>query len=204
MTPGQVTLPSECPYQKTRDHPVLRGCVNNDSCPSWFWNVFGQAENSSQDVHDSGEELASTKYAAYRKAFAESYFARRSPPIRKNFGHFLAVALEDIVDSDTDDGSDEISVMDEDEGEWSTFEDGSLGDLSSLQESSSVLCSTVAFDVNPGLLPQDDASSKKDNSAPESESRPAENLAKEYRDLVKPIWTWFFPPNSGRNAEVVH
>ncbi|KAI8691431.1 hypothetical protein NCS56_00135800 [Fusarium sp. Ph1] len=200
-------LHSQCPYQKSYMRPTLRGCVNNDSCPSWFWSVFeglGGVEDESQEVTETQEEVARAKYEAYKKEFAESHYTRRSPPIRKNFGEFLETALEDTPPPDSEDSSDdEISLTDDDEEEELRFETDFLGSLSGSMETSSAPPGLgVHFEINPELLTQGDIAAKEDSPDPESESPSAENLAMEYRDLIAPIWAWFFPNDSDPDTEV--
>ncbi|KAI8688769.1 hypothetical protein NCS55_00131500 [Fusarium keratoplasticum] len=200
-------LHSQCPYEKSYMRPTLRGCVNNDSCPSWFWSVsegIGEVEDESQEVTEAQEEVARVKYEAYKKEFAENHYTRRSPPIRKNFGEFLETALEDIPPLELEDNSDdEISLTDDDEEEELLSETDSLGSLSgSMEPSSAPPGLGVHFEINPELLSQENVPAKEDSPDPKSESPPAENLAMEYQELIAPIWAWFFPNDSDPDSEV--
>ncbi|KAJ3471302.1 hypothetical protein MRS44_001401 [Fusarium solani] len=125
-------------------------------------------------------------------------------PIRKNFGEFLETALEDIPPPDPEDSSDdEISLTDDEEEEELLFETDFLGSLSGSMETSSAPPGLgVHFEINPELLTQGDIAAKEDSPDPESEPPSAENLAMEYRDLIAPIWAWFFPNDSGPDTEV--
>lgn len=187
--------------------PTLRGCVNHDSCPSWFWSVsegIGEVEDESQEVTEAQEEVARVKYEAYKKEFAENHYTRRSPPIRKNFGEFLETVLEDIPPLELEDNSDdEISLTDDDEEEELLSETDSLGSLSgSMEPSSAPPGLGVHFEINPELLSQENVPAKEGSPDPKSESPPAENLAMEYQDLIAPIWVWFFLNDSDPDSEV--
>ncbi|WAO84144.1 Hypothetical protein NCS54_00135000 [Fusarium falciforme] len=187
--------------------PKLRGCINNDICPSWLWSMLeglDEVEDESQEVTEAQEEVARAKYEEYKKQFAENHYTRRSPLIRKNFGEFLETALEDIPPPDSDDNSDdEISLTDDDEEEELSSETDSLGSLSgSMEPSSAPPGLGVHFEINPELLSQENVPAKEDSPDPKSESPSAENLAVEYRDLIAPIWALFFPNDSDPDTEV--
>ncbi|RSL62368.1 hypothetical protein CEP54_005745 [Fusarium duplospermum] len=205
--PLEEPVHSQCPYQKKDMHPMLRGCVSNDSCPSWIWCMsegLGEAESDSQEVIDAEEQFARVQYEEYKNGFAENHYIRRPIPIRKNYGDFLETALDDIPAMDLDDSfDDEISLTDDDEGVELLSETDSLGSLSGPMRSRSAppdLC--VHFEFNPELLSQENVPAKDDSSDLESETPLAENLAKEYLDLVAYIRTWFFPNDSDPDIEV--
>ncbi|RMJ03339.1 hypothetical protein CDV36_015137 [Fusarium kuroshium] len=198
---------SHCPYQKKDMRPMLRGCVNNDSCPSWLFSVsegLGEADSNSQEAIDAEEQLARAQYEEYKNGFAENHYIRRPIPIRKNFGDFLETALDDIPFEDLEYSlDDEISLTDDDEGVELLSETDSLGSLAGSMRSSSAppdLC--VHFDFNPEALSQENVPTKEDNANLGSEPPSAENLAQEYIDLVAYIRTWFFPNDSDPDTEV--
>ncbi|EEU48042.1 uncharacterized protein NECHADRAFT_75208 [Fusarium vanettenii 77-13-4] len=206
IPPLEEPLHSQCPYQKSNVRPTLRGCVNSDSCPSWLWGLtegLGEAEDESREVTEAQEEVARAKYEEYKKEFAKNHYTRRSPPIRKNFGEFLETALDDLPSPDPEYNSDDyFSLTDDDEGQELLSEACSLGSLSgSMSASSAPPGLGVHFEINPELLTQENVPAKKDVTDTEIEPPSAENLAKEYRDLVAPIWAWFFSNDSDPDTE---
>ncbi|UPK98220.1 hypothetical protein LCI18_009155 [Fusarium solani-melongenae] len=188
-------LQNQCKYQRSNMSPRLQGCFNNDSCPSWFWSVLegrGEVEDESQEVTEAQEGVARAKYEEYKKRFAENLCTRRSPPIRKNFGGFLKTALDD-----------EISLTDDDEEEELLSETDSLGSLSGSMECSSAPPDLgVHFEINAKLLSQGNVPAKEDSPDPKCKSPLAEDPAMGYRDLIPPIWAWFFPNDSDPDTKV--
>ncbi|CAG7561390.1 unnamed protein product [Fusarium equiseti] len=93
--------------------PWLRGCANNDVCPSWFGNMLpGFGDSWSEETYQFEElTVAEDKYDEWKKDFAKKYFVKR--PIQ------TLQEPEGFFESDTE------SVLSSSAAAWST-DDGEI------------------------------------------------------------------------------
>lgn len=201
--PLEEPLHRECKYLKSDTHPMLQGCVNNDSCPSWLWNVLVglvDIENDGWEVIQAHGEFVRANYAKYQREFAKNHFTRRPLLVRENFGEFLKTAYEDLSVSFWEDSSDD--EMDDEEEKLILETDFLSSPSSSVETSSASPALSVHFEINPELPSREIFPAKGDSPDPKNESPPAKSLAMEYQDLIAPIRERFFSNDSDTDTEV--
>ncbi|WZH40460.1 hypothetical protein QYS62_001393 [Fusarium acuminatum] len=77
---------SECAHLEQEIKPVLSGCPNNDTCPSWLDNLlrgFGDAKNEDREIQLVRDNVAREKYNELEADFACKYFAKKPIPPRQ-------------------------------------------------------------------------------------------------------------------------
>ncbi|KAG8674797.1 hypothetical protein FPOAC2_00833 [Fusarium poae] len=94
-------LASQCEYPKEKEiQPLLSGCPNNDSCPSWFANLFrgyGEAANETLEVRMFRDQVAQEKYNEWKENFARKYFVKKPIVPRQVPEGFWYLAAKDFV-----------------------------------------------------------------------------------------------------------
>ncbi|KAF9774959.1 hypothetical protein IL306_006958 [Fusarium sp. DS 682] len=101
-----VARASECEYLTRETRPMLTGCPNNDTCPSWFGNTFwgfGDDDNEGPDIKEARELVAQEKFEEWKADFCRKSFAKKPIPPRKEPDSFLSLILKDhFGDGDTE------------------------------------------------------------------------------------------------------
>ncbi|KAL6919528.1 hypothetical protein FSST1_003554 [Fusarium sambucinum] len=92
---------SQCEYPKEKEiQPLLSGCPNNDSCPSWFANLFrgyGEAANETLQVRQFRDQVAQEKYNEWKEDFARKYFVKKPILPRQEPDDFWYMASNDFL-----------------------------------------------------------------------------------------------------------
>ncbi|RGP73259.1 hypothetical protein FSPOR_2218 [Fusarium sporotrichioides] len=96
-----LPLASECEHLKGKEiQPSLSGCPNNDSCPSWFANLFrgyGDVANEGPEIKQFRNQVAQEKYNEWKENFARKYFVKKPILPRQEPEGFWYMISEDYL-----------------------------------------------------------------------------------------------------------
>lgn len=201
---------SECTHLEQEIKPVLSGCPNNDTCPSWFDNLlrgFGDAKNVDREIQLVRDSVAREKYNELEADFACKYFAKKPIPPRKEPESFRLTILRDrfadgqsstptlTLDSETDhEGSVEIS----DYGCRSAIhmQCGEANNDNAVQHASGESAEIDPEDLFLGGL------LTKRSEGEGGQPPVTRSTGEAYQDLVVPVWNAFYPAmDLGRDGE---
>ncbi|KAM0305398.1 hypothetical protein HYE67_008682 [Fusarium culmorum] len=99
--PLALPLASQCEHlEKKEPRPSLLGCPNNDTCPSWFGNLFrcyGGAANQSPKVKQFCDQVAQEKYNEWKENFARKHFVKKPVLPRQEENSFWSMISQDFL-----------------------------------------------------------------------------------------------------------
>ncbi|KAM0253437.1 hypothetical protein ACHAP5_000466 [Fusarium lateritium] len=201
---------SECEYLQQEIKPMLLGCPNNDTCPSWFGNLFrgfGDPKNKGRKIQLTQDNVAQEKYNELKADFACKYFAKKPIPPRQEPESFWLMMLRDCSadgQSSTpaltlDSEADHEGLAESSEYECSQTVGTQHGEVSNgrgFEHGSGENVEIDSEDLFLGDLltngPGGDA----------SQSPATRTTGEEYQDLVVPVWNAFYPAmDLGRYGE---
>ncbi|KAJ4137451.1 hypothetical protein NW768_003038 [Fusarium equiseti] len=190
--------------------PWLRGCANNDVCPSWFGNMLpGFGDSWSEETYHFEElTVAEDKYDEWKKDFAKKYFVKRPIQTRRDPERFFESDTESVLSSSaaaststTDDGEIANETLQSEAVEYTHTQTNEANIKNSAALGTSPECSEIdPLDLFYGnvvdYVPNKDTKSNTAEVA-KTPSR-AESSGKEYA----PVWTSFHPAmDMGRDGE---
>ncbi|KAF4453485.1 hypothetical protein F53441_3870 [Fusarium austroafricanum] len=206
------TLPSalECEYFTRETRPMLLGCPNNDTCPSWFGNMFwgyGDAENDGLEIKSMRERVAFEKFKEWEAEFARKYFTKKPiPPIDEPVGFWFMASRDFFTDVGSSHyASTEISEIDLGNQD-NAFERGGCRNIfEKSDETYNENCIENSIDESSRLDPEElfyGDVTKNSFYRTETKSTGGKLIAGEGQALVTPIWNWFLSiMDTGRDGE---
>ncbi|RBR23508.1 uncharacterized protein FIESC28_03690 [Fusarium coffeatum] len=190
--------------------PWLRGCTNNDVCPSWFGNMFpGFSDSWSEETYQFEElTVAEDKYDEWKKDFARKYFVKRPIQILQEPEGFFESDTESVLSSSAatssiDDGeiANETLQSEVDEDTHTQTDEANKRNFAAV-DSASEISEIDPLDLFYGnvvdYVPNKDTRS---NTVEAAKTSRAKSSREEYQDLA-PVWTSFHPfMDMGRDRE---
>ncbi|EKJ78422.1 hypothetical protein NXS19_000893 [Fusarium pseudograminearum] len=99
--PLALPLASQCEHlEKKEPQSSLLGCPNNDSCPSWFGNLFrcyDKAASEGPEVKQFRDRVAQGKYNEWKENFARKHFVKKPVLPRQEQNGFWNMISQDFL-----------------------------------------------------------------------------------------------------------
>jgi hypothetical protein len=201
---------SECAHLEQEIKPVLSGCPNNDTCPSWLDNLlrgFGDAKNEDREIQLVRDNVAREKYNELEADFACKYFAKKPIPPRQEPVSFRLTMLRDRF-TDGQSSTPALTLDSETDHEGSAgISDYGCSQTVHMQcdEASNDNALEHASGESAEIDPEDlFLESLLTNRSEGKEGQPplTRTTTEEYRDLVVPVWNALYPAmDLGRDSE---
>jgi hypothetical protein len=201
---------SECEYLEQEIKPVLSGCPNNNTCPSWFGNLlrgFGDPKNEGREIQSVRDNAAWEKYNELKADFACKYFAKKPILPRQESESFRLTMLRDC--SADGQSSNHALTLDSETDHEGSAEDSDYRCSPAVY----MLCdeanndnalehaSGESTEIDPEDLFLGDLLTKR-SEGDESQPPMTRTIGEEYQDLVVPVWNAFYlAMDLGRDGE---
>ncbi|SPJ74889.1 uncharacterized protein FTOL_04620 [Fusarium torulosum] len=201
---------SECEYLEQEIKPVLSGCPNNNTCPSWFGNLlrgFGDPQNEGREIQSVRDNVAREKYNELGADFACKYFAKKPIPPRQEPESFRLTILRDrSADGQSSNPALTLDSGNDHEGSVESSDYGcSPAVHMQCDEANSGNAFKHASDESAEIDPEDlflGHLLTKRSEGDGSQSPGTKTTGGEYQDLVVPVWNAFYPAmDLGRDGE---
>ncbi|KAH7269413.1 uncharacterized protein BKA55DRAFT_532068 [Fusarium redolens] len=196
----------DCKYFTKEFQPMLTGCPNNDTCPSWFGNIlwgFGDAWNEGPAIRMARGFVAQEKLKGWEAQFARKYFEKKPIPPRKEPEGFMFLIRQDLMgDLESVTSIDNLESADAapgDGGNQHNHEDSYDAD----SENSAEDASNETSQVDPEDLFYGDVIEETDGEA-EVKIPERKLVVRGYEDPAAPILNLFHPMmDLGRDSDFV-
>jgi hypothetical protein len=215
---------SHCEYLEEKEiRPWLSGCPNNDSCPSWFGNLFwgyGDAANEGPEIRQFRDLVAQEKHDEWKENFARKYFEKKPILSRQEpdgFWHMISQdslsAVESVERSSSafsTSGGETAREALEAAMHFGDQQD-TMGKIAKVSDESNV--KDTATPESPDIDPEDlfygnviETSSDEDvkSNSDETERTPprAKSIGEGRQNPVAPVWNCFYPVmDMGRDGD---
>jgi hypothetical protein len=184
---------SECEYLEQEIKPVLSGCPNNNTCPSWFGNLlrgFGDHKNEDREIQSARDNVAWEKYNELEANFACKYFAKKPIPPRQEPESFRLTMLRDC--SADDQSSNPALILDSEADHEGSAESSDYGCSPAVHMQYDEANSGESAEIDPEDLFLGDLLTKR-SEGDGSQSPVTRTTGEGYQDLVVPVWNAFYP-----------